>query len=231
MLTRFWTWLDGGDRGLHPAPGGAREGARRRLADRLHYLLVDHALLRLVWSNSFEIAPGVHRSNQPTHARFRAYRDRGIRTVINLRGKSDRAHYRFESASCAALGLELIDTRLWARRTVSRERILEVIETMRRAERPFIFHCKSGADRAGFAAAIYLMVFEGVPVQQARRQLGLRYIHLKFTRTGVLDYLLRVYQARNARAPIPFEDWIRTEYEHRAIQQGFDSRRPPEELA
>ena len=30
----------------------------------------DHAFLRVLWTNFYQIAPGVYRSNQPTHARL-----------------------------------------------------------------------------------------------------------------------------------------------------------------
>jgi protein tyrosine/serine phosphatase len=231
MLTRLWSWLDDGERRLRRSFGRDLSTPAGRRSAWIHYQLFDHAFLRTVWTNFFEVAPGVYRSNQPTKARFRRYRDMGIRTVINLRGEDSYSYYLFEKEVCEALGLTLIDTKLWARRTASAERILAVIGAMRRAERPMLFHCKSGADRAGFAAALYLMVFEGVPVTEAKKQLGLKYIHLKFTRTGVQGYILDVYEARLARGPISFEDWIAREYDHKAIQAGFDSRRPAAEIA
>ena len=231
MLMRFWSWLDDRERMLRRSFGtDISTPAQRRLA-QVHYHVFDHAALRMVWTNFFEVAPGVYRSNQPTRGRFARYRALGVRTVINLRGEDKHAHYLFEREACEALGLELVNAKLWARRTASAERILAVIAAMRTARRPFLFHCKSGADRAGFAAAVYLMVFEDVPVAVAKKQLGLRYIHLKHTRTGVQDYILEVYEARQARGRIGFEDWIAREYDHRAIQAGFDARRPPHELA
>ncbi|RBI87617.1 protein tyrosine phosphatase [Rhodosalinus halophilus] len=231
MLTKIWSWLDDRERMLRRSFGtDISTPGQRRLA-WLHYHMFDHAALRTVWTNFFEVAPGVYRSNQPTHARFARYRDMGVRTVINLRGEDKHAQYLFEKESCEALGLTLVNAKLWARQTASRARIQAVIDAMRAAERPFLFHCKSGADRAGFAAAVYLMVFEGVPVEEAKAQLGLKYIHFKGTRTGVQDYILDVYAARLGRGAIPFEDWIAREYDHKAIQAGFDARRPPQDLA
>jgi protein tyrosine/serine phosphatase len=231
MLTRLWSRLHDGGRGLRRSFGLDPSTSGGRRSAWIHYQFVDHAILRAVWTNFFEIAPGVYRSNQPTHARFRRYRDMGIRTVINLRGAEVYAHYFFEKESCEALGLTLIDAKLRARRAVPAEWILAVIKAMREAPRPMLFHCKSGADRAGFAAAVYLMVFEGVPVAEARRQLGLKYVHLKFTRTGVQGYILDVYEARLARGPIAFEDWILQEYDHKVIQAAFDAGRPAREIA
>ena len=231
MLIRLWSLLDVSERRLRRSFGRDTSTPAGRQAAWLHYQVFDHAFLRTVWTNFFKVAPGVYRSNQPTHARFRRYRDMGIRTVINLRGEDAYSHYLFEKESCEALGLTLIDAKLWARRTASAERILAMIEAMRVAERPMLFHCKSGADRAGFAAAVYLLVFEGVPVAEAKKQLGLKYIHLKFMKTGVQGYILDVYKARLERGPIDFEDWILQEYDHRAIQAGFDAGRPAREIA
>lgn len=197
-----------------------------RAFSHLHYELFDHAILRRFWTNFAEIAPGVFRSNQPGFRRFKAYQARGIRSVINLRGPDKYAHYLFEREHCEALGLKLHDAKLWARAAATRERILAVIDTMRAVERPFVMHCKSGADRAGFASAIYLMVFEDVPPQEAIKQLSFRHLHIRASKTGVLDYILEVYASRNAQAPVGFEEWVREEYDQKAIQADFDARVP-----
>ena len=78
---------------------------------------------------------------------------------------------------------------------------------------------------------MYQMIFDDVPVQQARKQLGIKYIHLKWSKTGVLDYTLDVYEARLAKSAIGFEQWIRTEYDHEVIQRGFDNKTPPAQIA
>jgi protein tyrosine/serine phosphatase len=124
------------------------------------------------------------------------------------------------------LDLTLVSRKLWARDAPAREAILAAIDAFKTLPKPLLFHCKSGADRAGFTAAMYLMVCEGRPVADAKKQLGLRYIHLDFTATGVLDYILAVYEARVEQHPIDFEDWIRREYHQKLLQQGFNLRRP-----
>lgn len=231
MIGKFLTWVDERERQWRRSFGRDLATPAGRRAAVLHYHLFDHAFLRVFWTNFAEIAPGVYRSNQPTHARFRKYRDMGIRTVINLRGTSDQASYLFEKESCEALGLTLVNARTWARKPAPRENLLTMIEAMRRAEGPFLFHCKSGADRAGFAAATYLMVFRGAPVAEAKKQLSWRYVHLKSTATGVQDYILDIYEARLARGAIPFEAWIAREYDDKAIRAAFEARRPAAELA
>ncbi len=230
MLGRLWTRIEDAERKLRRSFGKDITDPAARRWSAFHYHFFDHAFLRTFWTNFFEIAPGVYRSNQPTHARFEKYHGMGIRTVVNLRGEDKYAHYLFERETCEALELNLVNAKLWARNAASRHRIVHVIDTLRTAKKPFVFHCKSGADRAGFVAAMYLMIFENQPVQVARKQLSLKYIHLDFTATGVQDYILDVYAARTARDPIGFEDWIRTEYDATAIQTGFDAKTPAGKL-
>ncbi|WP_104018603.1 fused DSP-PTPase phosphatase/NAD kinase-like protein [Roseovarius nitratireducens] len=198
---------------------------RRRA--HVYNLWFDHAILRTVWTNQFPVAPGVWRSNQPTHARLVRLKAKGVRSILNLRGAAGAAHYLTEKESCRRLGLNLVDCTLQARDAAPRANIEALIAAFREIERPFVMHCKSGADRAGFAAAIYLMVIEGRPVAEARRMLGVKYIHFKWTRTGVLDFILDRFADRHAETGIGFEDWIATEYDHEAIQTAYNAAHKP----
>lgn len=198
----------------------------RRRAN-IYNLWFDHAVLRILWTNQHEVAPGVYRSNQPTHARFEKLKAQGIKSILNLRGSLGKAHYLTEVESCEKLGLTLISANLHARRAATRDEITAVLEAFRSIEKPFVMHCKSGADRAGFAAALYLMVIEKRPLREARRMLSLRFIHLRWSKTGILDYILDVYEARTKRAPISFEDWIATEYDGATMQAEYRQNIPP----
>ena len=231
MLSKLIARLDRAERRLRYSFGDNITDPAQRRWSALHVNLFDHAFLRTIWTNFWQIAPGVYRSNQPTHRRFEKYAAMGIKTVINLRGEDPRAHYLFEKESCDALGLTLIDVKLHARQLYSADKFLAALEAMRTAEKPMLIHCKSGADRTGIMAAIYLMVVEGKPVEEAQKQLSLKYIHLKCTKTGVQDYMLDVYAARNAHRPIGFEDWLRTEYNNKRLQSGFDGGVPAEDMA
>lgn len=198
---------------------------RRRA--QIYNLWFDHAVLRILWTNHHEIAPGVYRSNQPTHERFAKLKAQGFKTILNLRGDGGAAHYLVEEESCRELDLTLVSTRLHARGAATREEILDAIEKMKSVEKPFVMHCKSGADRAGFASAIYLIEVEGKSVAEARKMLSLRFVHLKWSKTGILDHILESYELRNARNPISFEDWIRTEYDHQVMQSEFNAGKAP----
>lgn len=170
----------------------------------------DHEILRHVWTNHDEVAPGVLRSNQPTFGRLQRLRDAGLTAVLSLRGGSAAAQGSI-MAHCAALGLGFHVIPLSARRAPDRESLLALIDLFRRLDGPFLMHCKSGADRTGLAAAVYLMVIEGQEVAAARRMLSLRYLHARWTKTGVLDRLLDAYEQTGAGRT--FEDWVRYDYD------------------
>ncbi|MDT8328982.1 MAG: tyrosine-protein phosphatase, partial [Roseovarius sp.] len=159
--------------------------------------------------------------------RFERLLAEGVRAILNLRGAGQGAHYLVEEESCRALGLSLFNCALQARDAAPRESILTLIRAFREIEKPFVMHCKSGADRAGFAAAIYLLVIEGRPMAEARRMLAARFWHFKWSRTGILDYILDQYEARNAQSPIGFEAWIATEYDNAALQAAYHARHKP----
>ena len=207
-----------------PSEGDLSDPAERRRAFWA-YQFMDHAILRHVWSNFDQIAPGVYRSNQPGHWRLKRYRAMGIKTVLYLRASSEKWAFHFERESLDSLGMTMISAPLHSRSAPTRDAVQSLIAAFRSIDKPFLMHCKSGADRAGLASAIYLMVILGQDVHAARRMLSPRYIHLRFTKTGVLDLMLDHYDARRADTGISFEDWIATEYDADALQAAFDTGR------
>lgn len=184
---------------------------------------VDHGILRYRWHNFAEIAPGIYRSNHPNHERFEAYAKLGVKTVLNLRGAGNIAHYNFEVESCEKLGLKLIDLPMSARSAPRRQLLLEIMDVLERLDAPTLMHCKSGADRTGLVSVIYLLHILGKPIDEAREMLSLRFIHLNFTKTGILDYLVDVYARRSAQSPISFKEWVETEYDPSETTKGFES--------
>lgn len=198
---------------------------RRRA--RIYNLWFDHAILRTIWTNFYQVVPGVYRSNQPTHKRFVQLKEMGLKSVLNLRGAAGAAHYLVEEESCRALGLILVNVTFHARHAAPSADIQNLIDAFRAIERPFVMHCKSGADRAGFAAAIYLIVIEGKSISEARKMLSAKYIHFRWTKTGILDFILDLYEARSEQNPISFEDWVATEYDYLEVQKQFNETKKP----
>ncbi|TNC73077.1 tyrosine-protein phosphatase [Rubellimicrobium roseum] len=94
-------------------------------------------------------------------------------------------------------------------------------EVFRRLERPFLLHCKSGADRSGLARALCVL-HEGAAVAQARRHLSLRYLHMCRASAGVLGRVLDHRSRWLEQGPSGIENWVRSGYDPEAAQAGFE---------
>lgn len=224
MLDRFLTWFEQIERRLRRSFGDDISTPAKRRQAWWHFQLFDHAFLRVPWTNFDRVAEGVYRSNHPGPKRLERYKRRGVRAVLNLRGEDGYSPWLFEKEACDRLGLKLYVAKIYARKAPRRAEVVHLIDTMRVIERPFVLHCKSGADRAGFASVLYRAIIEGVPVEEARKQLALKYIHLDWTATGIVDHIIDMYQARNAESPIGMEEWFRTEYDHKLANESFAAR-------
>lgn len=189
--------------------------------DRLHNFWVDQGVVRLLWHNAAMIAPGVFRSNQPDRRRLARMKAAGVVAVLYLRGSDGSAPYRAEAQACRALGLQFHSFNMSAHRLPPPERVLALIDLFRRIERPFLLHCRAGADRTGLASAIYLLAIEGRPVEDAAEMLSARFGHWSWSSTGVLDQMLRAYAAAQRESGIGFEDWLRDGYDPAAITARF----------
>ncbi len=196
-------------------------GARRNAA--IDMLVFDHGLLRKAWRNAHEIDAGVWRSNQPDPGTIRKLAAQGFRAVLNLRGATEYGSYLLEREACRTAGIELVDFKLSSRVLPSREEILALDAIFERLPRPFLMHCKSGADRAGFAAALYLMLRRGMSAEEAQRQLSWRYLHLRAGSTGVLHFLLERVAADTAETPMSFRTWVETRYDPDALMEAYRS--------
>ncbi|EFH09489.1 dual specificity protein phosphatase family protein [Pseudoroseomonas cervicalis] len=198
-----------------------------RRAAWLNSLFVDHAVLRLGWRNWGVVAPGrLYRSNHPSPWQLRrAARTLGLRSIINLRGHRESCGSdALGRAMAAELGLSHVDAPLESRGAPHKDRLLRLAGIFRDLPGPVLIHCKSGADRTGLAAGVWLLL-QGRPVEEAMRQLSWRHGHVSASKTGILDAFFRDYAAfQKANGPKPFLDWLREDYDEDRLRQSFRSR-------
>ena len=121
------------------------------------------------------------------------------------------------------LGLTLVTVGLQARLAPEKQQVVALFDAFRSMDRPFLMHCKSGADRAGFAAALYIMAYEGATVAQARKQLSWKYLHFKASKTGILDHIIDLFEHATTNTPIGVEDWFRHHYDPDSAMTSFRS--------
>jgi protein tyrosine/serine phosphatase len=196
-------------------PGG-------RLRTTADHLWNDHAYLRLAFSNAHWISDELVRANQPWPFQLKAWKARGVRTVINLRGGFQTSFRAMEVDACERLGLELVDFVVASRDVPTKQQVVGARELFETVRYPALMHCKSGADRAGVMSVFYKHFREGQPIRQAMKQLHPRYLHVKAGLTGVLDYVFERYLSEAELAGLSFVEWVESPaYDPVAIKADF----------
>ena len=180
---------------------------------RFHFNWIDHAAFRKLWPNVAPVTQGVWRSSHPTAESLAWFQRQGVGTVLNLRGTHKRSHFHFEAEACDRLGLKLVNISLSARNLAKREVMLRLLDIFETIERPFVMHCKSGADRAGLASALYLIHMQGVPVRVARTHLSPVFLHFRYSSTGILDFMLDAFEKDSSDTAMTLRQWFETTYD------------------
>lgn len=146
--------------------------------------LLGGALVLEIQTGNFHpvIAGELYRSAQPSAKDISRYaKEEGIKSIINLRGGNPTDDwYREELAASEAAGITHYDFRMKASRELTDDQAQELVVLMHEAPKPLLIHCKSGADRSGLAAALYLREIAGRGEEEARGQLSLRYGHMPY---------------------------------------------------
>ena len=196
-------------------------GTLDRISAWANMLLADHGILRMVYLNRHRVTPNFWRAAQPAPPDIAQAAADGVRTVINLRGGREYGSWPLEREACERHGIALVDFVVRSRGAPDRETILNSRDFFAGIAYPALAHCKSGADRAGFVAALYLLVHEGKPLNEAMAQLSPRYGHFRFAKTGILDAFFERYRQEGEAKGIGFLDWVATVYDPEALERDF----------
>lgn len=197
------------------------DGLRHRFAAWANMVFVDHGLFRLASFNLHRLGAEAYRSAQPAPHQLAALYRKGVRTIVSLRGEREQGSWQLQRDACERLGLTLIEYKTRSRSAPEKELLLGARAFFAGLEHPVLFHCKSGADRAGFVSALYLILHEGASASEALGQLSLRYGHFRFARTGVLDVFLERWRDEGEAQGLTFEEWVETRYDPEAIERDF----------
>lgn len=199
-------------------------GSSDRLRAWANMLLVDHGVFRLAYLNRHRVAGSLWRSAQPAPHDIAQFAQQGVRTIVNLRGGREHGSWQLQKEACDRHGIELVEFVVRSREAPDRDTILGAKAFFDAIAYPAVLHCKSGADRAGFLAALYLILHEAQSVAEATRQLSLRYGHFRFAKTGILDAFFERYRAESQNGAIPFLDWVERIYDPAALTRDFKPR-------
>ncbi len=173
-----------------------------------------------VGGNFHEVIAGeVYRCGQPTANQLDVLiRRYGIRTVVNLRGNNfDDDWYWEEKRTAERLGAVMVDVGLWGNLPPSDVELRLLVDTLDHAATPILLHCYSGADRAGMASALALLLRTDADVAEARGQLAWWLGHNPFGSARCQDRLFDRYEEwlkarQQTHSPEHLRQWVREVY-------------------
>jgi len=165
------------------------------------------------------VDPGrVYRSAQPEGSIERVIRERGLASVLNLRGGAPRdAFYAEEVRVTRSLGVDFYDFPMSATRRPSRRELMVLLDLFGRCKYPLLIHCRQGADRTALASALYRMAVKGAGPEEAEGEFALAYGHVPLGGTQRLheplnEYALWLKGRRLAHTPERLRSWVEHEY-------------------
>jgi protein tyrosine phosphatase (PTP) superfamily phosphohydrolase (DUF442 family) len=191
----------------------------------LEAMFIDHGFLRPFYNRPQIFAKQAWRGNQPSVYQVKKLAQKGVKTLVSLRGFRNSGAALLEIDACQKANITLVQFSMSSRGVPSLNTLLDFADLLDRIDKPVFFHCKSGADRSGFAAALYLLITGEGTIEQARAQLSWKYLHFKGAKTGRLDLFLETYQKAYELTNIDFLTWLKTEYEPDHINKNFKPNR------
>lgn len=130
-----------------------------------------------------------------------------------------------EEHYCRDYGITMHTLNLNARYAPDPKELLALLDLFDTVEKPFLMHCKSGADRAGLASALYLVHAEGKSIEEAQEMLSFKYLHVNDRKTGIMGHTLRAYGTAQAQTGVSLKEWLLNAYDQEAEQAAFDAER------
>ena len=203
-----------------PRPRFSRRMLLRLAGLGLGVAVIPEVVRVLMLTNRHEVIPGrVYRTAQLTGDQLSEFiRDKGIRTVINLRGVGPLSPwYQDECRATHAANVSQEDITLSAKRLPPPAEVRRLIDVLDHTEYPVVFHCQRGADRTGLAATTTMLLQPGVTLDEARYQLSPRFGHVRAGRTVVIDEFFDLYEewlesTGQAHTPDIFRQWVAKDY-------------------
>ncbi len=110
--------------------------------------------------NFYRLNDQVYRSQQPDDEEMEVLETMGMRSILNLR------EYHTDDDEAEGTKLNLFHIPIDAGK-IDDEFVIKALRTINQAEKPVLIHCWHGSDRTGVVSAMYRMVFEEWPREQA----------------------------------------------------------------
>lgn len=122
---------------------------------------------------------------------------KGIKTIINLRGKSENdEQFTDEESLTQKYDIDLFNIRLDPNELPDYKKLMRIIAILATSRKPVLIHCLRGVDRTGFVSAVALILENNADINKAKEQFSWKYGVLPFYRS-VGPYFFAQY-----------EDWL-----------------------
>ena len=194
-------------------------------------MILDHGFLRLLYHNFHKIDDNMYRSNMPTPQRIHKYKLLGIKTIINLRGGKKDGGWELEKEACKKNNIDLISLVARSRSAPDKDMIFKADALFKKIKYPALIHCKSGADRAGIVSYLYKILKCKANPCEAKKQLSIKYLHVKFAKTGLLDKFCEDFENyQKSKKSLNFLNWVRKVYDPKTLEKNFKENKSVEKI-
>ena len=166
----------------------------------------EHNFLNLFWFNFHKVDEGVYRSAQLTPWRLKKIiKKYNIKTIINLRGNNKNYLYKREEEICKEMGVEYFTVALLSRspERIRKEELDKLVNILKTAKKPILFHCKAGADRTGFVAVLWHILNGRDKKWAIDKELRLKYLFLPWSKAGKIKRVFELYDGKS-----DFVEWF-----------------------
>ena len=201
---------------------GNTSGILNKTMSYLDSTFSDHGIFRIFWRSLEQLPGGMYRSNQPYPYQIKkAVKNYNIKSVINLRGERHCSSYYLEKSQCLSSNLKIYNFPISSRDIPDKNKLLNFEKLLEQVEYPCLMHCKSGADRAGLGAALYLIYKKNYSLIEASQQLNFKHLHLKFTKTGILDHFFSELIKKGVNNKSDLLNWVSNNYDKDSLKKNF----------
>ncbi len=173
------------------------------------------------------VVPGAAaRMAQPWAGGYRRFlARRGIRGIVNLRGRNDDlSWWKNETAAAVALQIPHFDAMMDSRKLPTRAMLVRLMEVFAACPQPFVAKCSGGQDRTSLAMALFLVWRGGwAALPEARAQFARwPYLHFPKTHQRWLKQFLD-FAAEDSHG-VPLAEWIARDYTPEKLKAWLDTR-------
>ncbi len=187
----------------------------------LKQFFFENYFLSFIRLNFHQVDENLYRSAQPLpHQLEKLIKKYNLKTVINLRGDENSNINKKEKAICDKFDVEFITLNLKSRAIPSKEQINQIYNTLKTIKYPALIHCKSGSDRTGLVATLYLYLIKNVALNKAMKQLNfIPYGHIKYSKAGKIDFFFESYLKENK--DISLIEWVNNYMDREKLNKEF----------